>query len=81
MPFYKLLCKVDDFQWDEQVTMTFIKLKQYLKALPTLVPPKPDGVLLLYVAATVAVVSTVIVVEWPQVMTVTFCYQIHVIMC
>jgi hypothetical protein len=81
MPFYKLLCKADDFQWDEQVTMTFIKLKQYLKALPTLVPPNPDDVLLLYVAATVAVVSTVIAVEWPEVMTVTFCYQIHVIMC
>jgi hypothetical protein len=31
--------------------------------LPTLVPPKPDDVLLLYVAATDAVVSTVIAVE------------------
>jgi hypothetical protein len=36
---------------------------QYLKALPTLVPPKPDDVLLLYVAATNAVINTVIVVE------------------
>jgi hypothetical protein len=38
-------------------------LKQYLKSLPTLVPPKPDDVLLLYVAATDAVVSIVITVE------------------
>jgi hypothetical protein len=43
--------------------MTFIELKQYLKSLPTLVPPKPDDVLLLYIAVTDVVVSTVIVVE------------------
>jgi hypothetical protein len=36
--------------------------------LPTLVPPKPDDVLLLYVAATDAIVSTVIIVEWPKAM-------------
>jgi hypothetical protein len=38
----------------------FIELKQYLKSLPTLVPPREDDVLLLYVAATDAVISTVI---------------------
>jgi hypothetical protein len=63
MPFYKLLRKADGFQWDEQATSAFIELKQYLKVLPTLVPLKPDDVLLLYVTATNAVVSTVIVVE------------------
>jgi hypothetical protein len=63
MPFYKLLHKVDGFQWDDQVTATFIELKQYLKSLPTLVPPNPDGVLLLYVATTDIVVSIVIAVE------------------
>jgi hypothetical protein len=63
MPFYKLLRKADSFQWDDQAARAFIKLKQYLKSLPTLVPPKPDDVLLLYVAATYAVVSTFIVVE------------------
>jgi hypothetical protein len=41
----------------------FIKLKQYLKSLPTLVPLKADDVLLLYVAATDAVNSIVITVE------------------
>jgi hypothetical protein len=46
----------------------FIELKQYLKFMPTLVPPKSDDVLLLYVAATDAVVSIVIAVEWPEVM-------------
>jgi hypothetical protein len=45
---------------------TFIELKQYLKSLPTLVPPKEDDVLLLYVAATDVVISMVIVVERPE---------------
>jgi hypothetical protein len=69
MSFYKLLCKADGFQWDDQAAVTFVKLKQYLKSLPTLVPPKPDDVLLLYVAAIDAVVSTVIVVERLEALT------------
>jgi hypothetical protein len=69
MPFYKLLCKINGFQWDEQAAMAFIKLNQYLKALPTLVPHKPDDVLLLYVAATDAVVSTINAVEQPEATT------------
>jgi hypothetical protein len=61
--FYKLLCKADGFQWDDQTMVPFIELKQYLKSLPILVPPKEDDVLLLYVATTDAVVSMVIAVE------------------
>jgi hypothetical protein len=38
----------------------FIELKQYLKSLSTLVPPKKDDVILLYIITTDAVVSTVI---------------------
>jgi hypothetical protein len=64
-----LLLKVDDFQLDNQATAAFVELKQYLKSLPTLVPPKPDDVLLLYMAATDAVVSTSIMVEWPEAVT------------
>jgi hypothetical protein len=41
-------------------------LKQYLKSLQTLVLPKPDDVLLLYVVATDAIISTVITVERPE---------------
>jgi hypothetical protein len=63
MPFYKLLRKADGFQWDDQVAAAFVQLKQYLKTLPTLVPPWPKDILLMYVAATDAVVSTVISVE------------------
>jgi hypothetical protein len=47
MPFYTLLRKADDFQWDDQVAAALVELKQYLKSLPTLVPPKPDDVMLL----------------------------------
>jgi hypothetical protein len=63
MPFYKLLWKVNGFQWDDQAAAAFIRLKQYLKPLLMLVPPKPDDVLLLYVIATDTVVSIVIAVE------------------
>jgi hypothetical protein len=54
---------VNGFQWDDQAAAAFAELKKYLKSLPTLVPPKPDDILLLYVAATDVVVSTVIAVE------------------
>jgi hypothetical protein len=69
MPLYKLLCKADDFQWDDRAVATFVQLKQYLKSLPTLVPPQPEDILLLYVAATDAVVSTIISVERSDVST------------
>jgi hypothetical protein len=69
MPFYKLLRKADGFQWDDQAAAAFVELKQYLKSLPTLVPPKPDDTLLLYVAATDIVVSTAIIVERPEAST------------
>jgi hypothetical protein len=63
MPFYKLLRKENGFQWDDQAAAAFVQLKQYLKTLPTLVPPWPKDILLMYVAATDAVVSMVISVE------------------
>jgi hypothetical protein len=49
--------------------MAFIELKQYLKSLPTLVQPKPNDVLLLYIVATDTVVSTVITIERLEAMT------------
>jgi hypothetical protein len=69
MSFYKLLRKADGFQCDDQAAAAFAELKQYLKTLPTLVPSKPDNVLLLYVAATDMVVSTAIIVERPEATT------------
>jgi hypothetical protein len=64
MPFYKLLCKADGFQWNNQATTAFVELKQYLKSLPTLVPARPEDILPLYVVAIDAVVITVISMEW-----------------
>jgi transposase len=69
MPFYRLLRKEYGFQWDDQAVAAFVELNKYLKSLPTLVPLKPDDVLLLYVAATDVVVSTIIAVEWAKVVT------------
>jgi hypothetical protein len=63
MSFYKLLRRADRFQWDDQAAAAFAQLKQYLKSLPTLVPSWPEDILLLYVMAMDAVVSTVISVE------------------
>jgi hypothetical protein len=63
MPFYKLLCKANRFQWDDQDAIAFVQLKQYLKSLPTLIPPWPEDILLLYVATMDTVVSTVISIE------------------
>jgi hypothetical protein len=69
MPFYRLLHKVDGFQWDDQAAIVFVELNIYLKSLPTLVQTKPDDVLLLYVVATDVVVSTVIAIERPKAVT------------
>jgi hypothetical protein len=69
MSLYKLLRKVGGFQWNDQPAVAFVELKQYFKSLPILVPPKPDDMLLLYVAATDAMVSTVIAVDRPEATT------------
>jgi hypothetical protein len=69
MPFYKLLRKADGFQWDDQAAAAFVEFKQYLKSLPTLVPSWLEDILLLYVAGTDAVVSTVISVEQAEAST------------
>jgi hypothetical protein len=63
MSFYKLLRKADGFQWDDQAAAAFAQLKQYLKSLPTQVPPRPKDILLLYVATTDVVVCMVISIE------------------
>jgi hypothetical protein len=69
MPFYKLLCKANGFQWDNQAMAAFNELKQYLKSLPILVPPKEDDVLLLYITTTEEVISTSIIIEWLEACT------------
>ena len=63
MPFYKLLKTHDGFLGSEQAEEAFQAFKQYLKQLPILVPPKDGETMLLYIAATLTVVSVVLMVE------------------
>jgi hypothetical protein len=50
-------------EWTEEADATFSQLKKVLSTLPVLVAPKEREPLLLYIATTHQVVSTVLVVE------------------
>jgi dsDNA-binding SOS-regulon protein len=64
LPFYALMKKLDDkFEWIEEADAAFAQLKKVLSTPPVLVAPKEREPLLLYIAATHQVVSTVLVVK------------------
>jgi hypothetical protein len=64
LPFYALMKKSDDkFEWTEEADAAFAQLKKVLSTPPVLVAPREKEPLLLYIAATHQVVSTVLVVE------------------
>jgi hypothetical protein len=64
LPFYALMKKLDNkFEWTEEADAAFAQLKKVLFKPPVLVAPKEREPLLLYIAATDQVVSTVLVVE------------------
>jgi hypothetical protein len=69
MPFYKLLKKVDKFQWTIEAQEALEALKKFLTMPPVLKPPRratPGQLaedLLLYISCTTHVVSTTLVVE------------------
>jgi ribonuclease HI len=69
LPFYKLLKKVDKFQWTSEAQEALDALKKFLTTPPMLKPPRratptpPAEDLLLYISCTAHVVSTVLVVE------------------
>jgi hypothetical protein len=69
MPFYKLLKKVDKFQWTTEAQEALEALKKFLTTPPVLKPPRratpgpPAEDLLLYISCTTHVVSTALVVE------------------
>jgi dsDNA-binding SOS-regulon protein len=64
LPFYALMKKSDDkFKWTEEADTAFVQLKKVLSTPSVLVAPKAKEPLLLYIAATHQVVSTVLVVE------------------
>jgi hypothetical protein len=64
LPFYPLMKKLDDkFKWTEEADTAFAQLKKVLSTPPVLAAPNEKEPLLLYIAATHQVVSTILVVE------------------
>jgi hypothetical protein len=64
LPFYALMKKSNDkFEWTEEADVAFVQLKKVLSTPPVLVAPNEKESLLLYIAATHQVVSTVLVLE------------------
>jgi hypothetical protein len=63
LPLYRLLRKAECFTWTPEAEEALGNLKALLTNTPILVPPATGEALLIYVATTAQVVSTVIVVE------------------
>src|SRR6266542_5160633 len=63
LPLFKLLKKADRFEWNQEAERALQDLKEYLSSPPVLTAPLPEEPLLLYVAATPAVVRAVLVTE------------------
>src|SRR3954471_9579226 len=63
LPLYQLMRKSDKFSWTPQADLAFRELKKMLITAPILASPLSKEPMLLYVAATNRVVSTVVVVE------------------
>ena len=63
LPFFKLLRMSDKFEWNDDASKAFQELKDFLTSPPVLTAPEDGEVLLLYIAATTSVVSTVLVIE------------------
>ena len=63
LPFFKLLRKSNKFEWNDDASRAFQEPKDFLTTPPVLTAPKDGEILILYIAATTHVVSTVLVVE------------------
>jgi hypothetical protein len=64
LPFYALIKKSDKkFEWIEEADVAFTPLKKVFSSPPVLVTPKEKEPLLLYIAATYQVISTVLVIK------------------
>jgi ribonuclease HI len=64
LPFYAFIKKSDDkFEWTEEADIAFTQLKKVLSTPPVLVAPNEKEPLLLYIAVTHQVVSTVLVFD------------------
>jgi hypothetical protein len=63
LPFYRLLRKMNKFTWTAEAQAAFDDLKHRLLTSPVLVMPREKESMLLYIAATNQVVSSILVVE------------------
>ena len=63
LPLYRLMKKSDKFEWTPEADVAFVELKALLSTQPVLAAPISKEPLLLYIAATGQVVSTVLTVE------------------
>jgi hypothetical protein len=63
MPLYQLMKKMDHFVWSQRADDAFNDLKRALSTTPILAAPAPLEPMLLYIAATLRVISVVIMVE------------------
>ncbi|KAK1628116.1 hypothetical protein QYE76_002431 [Lolium multiflorum] len=63
LPFYPLMKKPEKFEWIAEAQDAFDNLKKVLSTSPVLETPQDREPMLLYIAATIQVVSTVLVVE------------------
>ena len=63
MPFFKILKKAGPMKWTPEADAALQELKAYLSSMPTLVAPKPQESLLLYLATTNQVVSAALVAQ------------------
>ena len=61
LSFFKILKKAGPMKWTLEVDAALQELKAYLSSVPTLVAPKPQEPLLLFLAATNQVVSAALV--------------------
>ena len=63
LPLYRLMKKSDKFEWTPEADAAFTELKALLSTQPVLAAPISKEPLLIYIAATGQVVSTVLTVE------------------
>jgi hypothetical protein len=63
LPFFKLFKANKCFTWMREANKAFAELKLFHTLPPIMTVPQPDETLLIYIAVTSRVVSTVIVVK------------------
>ncbi|KAL0423452.1 UNVERIFIED_CONTAM: hypothetical protein Sradi_0880000 [Sesamum radiatum] len=63
LPFFKVLRKTKNFDWDASYQQAFEELKKYLAGLPLLVKPAQGHILYLYLSVTPKAIGSVLVRE------------------